>query len=266
MHDIGSVYVSQQNGGYNTFLKKDIQLDSVIIAYKERLPVSLRFYYLDGIKRPVEDFYFLDFPGDRYLLNLDFGRFDIPDYPTATLMLPSSNKELVKKRKADTRAIFYRDSIKYETIITEVESDPSFREPMAVTFSANYLRGGKKLQQDFTNFMQILEKSEIPKDGSVFLFQGLVKEDGSLNNIKTIIGDNSIYENLLKKWSVGLGKSWKAATQGGRRVKSNMDIFVEVRGGRAEISTCGYARGSKSYKKINLNDSSFKQQKVDFEK
>ncbi|PUV25002.1 hypothetical protein [Sphingobacterium athyrii] len=88
MHDIGSVYVSQQNGGYNTFLKKDIQLDSVIIAYKERLPVSLRFYYLDGIKRPVEDFYFLDFPGDRYLLNLDFGRFDIPDYPTATLMLP----------------------------------------------------------------------------------------------------------------------------------------------------------------------------------
>ncbi|RKO68249.1 hypothetical protein D7322_28210 [Sphingobacterium puteale] len=249
--DIGRVYINQKNGEYSTFLKEDTQVDSVIIVYKDRLPVSLRFYYLDSVKRAVEDFYYLDFPGDRYLLNLAFGKLNIPECPTVTLILPPYRKEILKKRKVDTHAKFYRDSVRYEAIITEVESDPSVREPTMVTFSANYYQGSKKLQQDFSAFMETLGKSKIPKNGSVFLFQGLVKEDGSLGNVKTIIGDNSIYGDLLKKWLVNLGKPWKSATQGGRHVKSNIDIFVEVKGEHAQISTCGYNRNPRSYKKTN---------------
>lgn len=249
--DIGRIYINQKNGEYNTFLKKDTQVDSVIIVYKDRLPISLRFYYLDSVKRSVEDFYYLDFPGDRYLLNLAFGKFNIPECPRIALILPPYKKEILKQRKVDTRATLYRDSVKYEAIITEAENDPSFREPTMVTFSANYYQGSKKLQQDFSAFMETLGKSKIPKNGSVFLFQGLVKEDGSLSSVKTIIGDNSIYENLLKKWLVNLGKPWKSATQGGKHVKSNMDIFVEVRGEDVEISACGYHRRPRSYKKIN---------------
>lgn len=249
--DIGRIYISQKNGEYNTFLKKQPQLDSVIIAYKDRIAVFARFYYLDSVKRPVEDFYYLDFPGDRYLLNLAFGKLNIPECPTVALILPPYKNELLKQRKVDTRAKFYRDSVRYEAIITEVESDPSVREPTILTFSANYYQGSKKLQKDFSAFMETLGKSKTPKNGSVFLFQGLVKEDGSLSDVKTIVGDNSIYEDLLKKWLVNLGKPWKSATQGGRHVKSNMDIFVEVKGKHAEISTCGYDRGPKSYKKIN---------------
>ncbi|WP_294185889.1 hypothetical protein [uncultured Sphingobacterium sp.] len=249
--DIGRIYVSQKNAEYRTLLKEDTKVDSVIILYKDRLPVSLRFYYVDSVKRAVEDFYYLDFPGDRYLLNLAFRKFNIPECPTLALILPPYKKEVLRQRTIDTRAKFYRDSVRYEAIITEVESDPSVREPTLATFSANYYKGSKKLQKDFSAFMETLGKSEIPKNGSVFLFQGLVIEDGSLSDVKTIIGDNSIYENLLKKWLVNLGKPWKSATQGGRHVKSNMDIFVEVKEKHAEISTCGYERRHKSYKKTN---------------
>jgi hypothetical protein len=251
--DIGRIYISQKNAEYTTFLKEDTQVGSVIILYKDRLPVSLRFYYLDSVKRSVEDFYYLDFPGDRYLLNLAFGKLNIPECPTVALILPPYKKEILKKRKVDTHATLYSDSIKYEAIITEAEGAPSLREPTMVTFSANYYQGSIKLQQDFSAFMETLGKSKMLKNGSVFLFQGLVKEDGCLSNVKTIIGDNSIYENLLKKWLVNLGKPWKSATQGGRHLKSNKDIFVEVKGEHAQISTCVYNRNPKSYKKTNYN-------------
>lgn len=229
------------------FFEKESKLDSVLIAYEGQVPISINTFFLNDKREKMEDFYFLKFLGDLYLLNLKFGAFDIPVVPKVNLALQPFKADLRNvKQRYDIDALFTKDSVRYDLSLIEFENDDDLNDFSRDAATAHYRSGDNQLKLDFTAFLSKIEINNKLIEGSAYLIQGMVDLDGSLKQIEPVISDEAGLTDSIIAWLAASGKVWHPASQGGRNVKSLMDVFIQVKDNTLEISTCGYNRKRKT--------------------
>ena len=240
------IQIGEKNCTTIPFFEKESKLDSVLIAYEGQVPISINTFFLNDKREKMEDFYFLKFLGDLYLLNLKFGAFDIPVVPKINLELQPFKADVRNvKQRYDIDALFRKDSVRYDLSLVEFEND-DLNDFSRDATTAHYRSGDNQLKLDFTAFLSKIEINNKLIEGSAYFIQGMVDLDGSLKQIEPVISDEAGLTDSIMAWLAASGKVWHPASQGGRHVKSLMDVFIQVKDNTLEISTCGYNRKRKT--------------------
>jgi len=227
---------------FDCFEKKE-DLDSIIIIYDKNEPVELFFKSeKDKTDQNKRSYYYLKFPADVFFLKRNYPDLKIPKYPIIDLII--TDKKYDKKNEFITYtgiAILTRDSLKY--ILTEWLHKETLeqRQLSAIPyegFKAKYKRGDTKLEESLNQDIQLV-KNQIQE--SHYLFKGIVDEKGTLSNILILLGDDNLANQILHSLNQSEAV-WQPAMQGGRHVKSYIEIFVQIKDGSLKVFTCGLNR------------------------
>lgn len=203
-------------------------IQSLVVEYKDGKAASLSLYYKLTSKHEFdsEEFYDLEFEGDKYLLSKRFSAYALYNLSAqglighGILVKPAYRKyKIFEKTDMDftTYDIMVDSTLKNE--IESIEAGP---------FTAWYPGGNEKLTSDIKSTIgSILQK----KDGlqnTNFLFRAVVNRDGSLTELKHISGERSAGLDLILQSIKKTSGCWKPELQSGRPVKSLTDIFVQI--------------------------------------
>lgn len=210
------------------FFAENPLINSLTIDYRNGKPVSLAVQYRVSNKQglDLDEFYDLGFAGDLYLLTKKHKSFDFLPYPKVgpidgTLpVTPETHSYRIKE-------IQDIDSIRYRIVVNNV-SGHQIDLFDSVPITASYRGGNEKLTSDIAANCAGIQNSERGSEGVVLLYRGIVHRDGSLQDVKPIIGIDSDLSNAIQNCVEATSGSWLPELQGGRPVKSLVDIFVQI--------------------------------------
>lgn len=211
------------------FFVENPNIESLMIEYKQGRSISLGMFYQsnESQNNNSDEFYDLTFTGDQYILAKRYKSYDFLHYPKVGLINEKISIRPVEHQYR-VKEIINKDSIMYEVTINHVFGDDvGVLGPDQVT--ATYIDGSEKLTSNIISCCTIGQDRKSSIADAVFLYRGTVDRDGSLSDVALILGKSSDLSASMKKCVEDTSGSWRPALQGGRPVKSLVDIFIQFK-------------------------------------
>lgn len=201
------------NVAYNDLFLEHPRLDSIALEFDGKKPVFMTWYSSQPQKTKVLiDYFDLGFEGDRHLLESKHAIRCLPALPADQLIFMDSLQQLVTYFKLN--AIIYSDSITYRFL------PPPFYH---ASYSGDIRQLGSQLQEIYED-----NRFGISID-SVLIFQGIVNQGGSLDNVDLISGLKSDFSDAVKAFLEKQGNgTWNPMVKDGRPLRSLVDISVRL--------------------------------------
>jgi|GEM_PF-3798056 len=211
------------------------RINSLLIEYRNGKQVSLAIYYQSPEKQVYnfDEFYDLTFAGDQYLLAKKYGSSGFLNYPQVGLINETITVRPVQHQYS-IKEFVNIDSLKYEiTVKPTSKGNADLYYPVRTT--ARYRGGNEKLTSDIIQYSNLIQINTTDLADTVLLYRGMVDRDGSLSDVERTLGTLSGLSHDIQRGIERTSGYWQPELQGGRPVKSLVDIFVRINRNR-EIS------------------------------
>jgi hypothetical protein len=163
------------------------------------------------------EYYELDFEGDKYLFEKKFGKWSFPDSLISSLI----------DKKAGTHHVtcnVRQDSIFAKISLTYYDPDELVFE--RIQDSVFYIKGMQSLGKELQASIQDISSANKLTD-SVFIFRAILRRDSTLKVDKQVVSDN---EAVAKAFTATLNKSypWKPYIHGGIKLNFYATIYIKI--------------------------------------
>lgn len=238
-----TVEIALPNKTDYAFFEENHFIKSLTVEYQNTRPVSISVFHRSSENQfgIADEFYDLGFAGDRYLLKKKYRTVDLLDYPKVGIINGSIVIRPTEYQYKITEFIDI-DSIRYQFIIQQkTENEISIWETSRP--EATFRGGNEKLAALFKNCCDSLRIDKLLSKDSVFLFRGQIDRDGSIDSVQLTFGKKSDLSKSIKKCIEETSGKWYPQIQGGRPVKSFVDIFIDIdMSHNVSISSSGWNR------------------------
>jgi len=227
-----TVQVVLPNIADKAFFVESPRINSLLIEYRNGKRISLAIYYQSPEKQVYnfDEFYDLTFAGDQYLLAKKYGPSPFLNYQQTGLINKTITVRPVEHQYSIQEFVNI-DSLKYK--ITVMPASKENADPVRTT--ARYRGGNEKLTSDIIQFSNLIQINTTDLADTVLLYRGMVDRDGSLSGVERTLGTSSSLSQDIQRGIERTSGYWQPELQGGRPVKSLVDIFVHINRNR-EIS------------------------------
>lgn len=224
-----SVTLPDTSGGQ--FFRSNPDMYGLFVGYEDEKPISISLYrsadrYKKHLGHIPDEYYDLQFEGDKYLLEKRHYQIHIPVLPVLNLGYLSNIGDLKRfKTRYAIKAAVYKDSIAY---VFDLWSYPDTLNSFDVRVinTAQY-KGKTSMLSGQLEAVFRKKRMKIVTD-SVVVFRGKVHYDGSLSEVELIGGQYGPFSEVIRQGLEESGKTWLPGIQGGRPVRSYIRIYARL--------------------------------------
>lgn len=199
------------SSGRQFFNRND--LHKYIVEFEQEKPVSVTMYKNTGMygnaDSVADEFYDLEFEGDKYLIKKKYEHINIPSLPVLDMSYWAAigNIQHFKVRYEVPKAVVFKDSAAYLFNVWSYPDDPDFflfrMGPKVARYKGDIGLLAGRLERAFR------EKGHLPVTDSIFIFRGIVQRDGSLTDLELIVGENGSFSELIQLGLTESGAAWE---------------------------------------------------------
>jgi len=215
-----------------SFFEKNPHIQKITVGYKREIPVYFSLYFkkdqlnaASGYELP-DEYYNLEFAGDKYMFAKNYGTFHIPPTPASAVDFIAGTSSLKCKVYYDLETSGEKDSIVYTIsryCCSEDVTDNDFYNRKR-RFGAWYKGNLSELAKSIESRYDPTLHSAV--GDSILVFKGLAFYN--LTDISLISGPPTPFSDFIQKELLNSGKLWVPAIMDGRDIKSYLKIYIKL--------------------------------------